>query len=273
MRLFSTLKNHFSKRPNVSSPPDRKFTISWGAYSVRIICIRHRWEGEMGSSQHKSPHEARAFRRGLYMVTSAEISPSAVRNAAVCIFSYEYISETAKSNWTVKRIGERAGWTDLTIRLVVKVNNMSERNGHISHSRCLKSRSFTSPFCSFVLLYFRSFASPFVVSHRPFVVSHRPFVVSKSRTLALSLFRIALSQIHIALSLFRCFAVSLFRSVVVSHFFVSQIRTFVVSYFCFFVLSLFRTFFVSYFRCFALSLFHTQMWRLTLPSVTPGFNV
>ena len=27
-----------------------------------LICIRHRWEGEMGSSQHKSPHQARAFR-------------------------------------------------------------------------------------------------------------------------------------------------------------------------------------------------------------------
>ena len=29
----------------------------------------------MGSSQHKSPHQARAFRRGHDVVTSAEISP------------------------------------------------------------------------------------------------------------------------------------------------------------------------------------------------------
>ena len=29
----------------------------------------------MSSSQHKSPHQARAFRRGLVVVTSAEISP------------------------------------------------------------------------------------------------------------------------------------------------------------------------------------------------------
>ena len=29
-----------------------------------------------GSSQHKSPHQARAFRRGLDVVTCAEISPS-----------------------------------------------------------------------------------------------------------------------------------------------------------------------------------------------------
>ena len=30
----------------------------------------------MGASQHKSPHQARAFRRGLDVVTSAEISQS-----------------------------------------------------------------------------------------------------------------------------------------------------------------------------------------------------
>ena len=38
------------------------------------ICIRHRWECEMGSSQHKSPHQDRALGEG--MMTSAEISPS-----------------------------------------------------------------------------------------------------------------------------------------------------------------------------------------------------
>ena len=38
--------------------------------------IRHRWEGEMGSFQHKSPHHARAFRRVLDVVTGAAISPS-----------------------------------------------------------------------------------------------------------------------------------------------------------------------------------------------------
>ena len=32
---------------------------------------RHRWEGEIGSSRHESPHQARAFRRGLGVVTSA----------------------------------------------------------------------------------------------------------------------------------------------------------------------------------------------------------
>ena len=40
------------------------------------ICIQHRWEGKMGSSQHKSPHRAGASRRGLDVATSAEISPS-----------------------------------------------------------------------------------------------------------------------------------------------------------------------------------------------------
>ena len=63
-----------------------------------LICIRHRWEGEMGSSQHKG--------RGLDVVTSAEVSPSRRTNDAVYIFSYEYLSETAKSNCAVKRIGE-----------------------------------------------------------------------------------------------------------------------------------------------------------------------
>ena len=57
-----------------------------------IICIRHRWEGEMGSSQHKSLHQARAFRRGLDVAMSAEISSSCRTNDAVCIFSYEYLS-------------------------------------------------------------------------------------------------------------------------------------------------------------------------------------
>ena len=38
-------------------------------------CIRHRWYGEMGWSQHKSPHHALAFRRGLYVLTCAEMSP------------------------------------------------------------------------------------------------------------------------------------------------------------------------------------------------------
>ena len=67
------------------------------------ICIWHRWEGEMSSSQHKSPHQARAFRRGLILVTSAEIAHLAVPNDAVCIFSYEHLFETVKSNSVVKR--------------------------------------------------------------------------------------------------------------------------------------------------------------------------
>ena len=83
-----------------------------------IICIRHRWEGEMGSSQHKSPHQARALRRVLDVVKSAQISPSRRTNDAVCMFSYEYLSEMAKSNCVVKRIGETVRWSDLTIRLV-----------------------------------------------------------------------------------------------------------------------------------------------------------
>ena len=81
----------------------------------------------MGSSQHKSPHQARAFRRGLDVVTCAEISQSRRTNDAVCIFSYEYLSETAKSTWAVKRRAESAIWDDLTIRPIVKTNSMSAR--------------------------------------------------------------------------------------------------------------------------------------------------
>ena len=91
------------------------------------ICMRHRWEGEMRSSQHKSPHQARAFIRGLDVVTCAEISPSRRTNDAVCIFLYEYLSESAKSNCAVKRIGESVRWADLTISLVMKNNIMSVR--------------------------------------------------------------------------------------------------------------------------------------------------
>ena len=81
-------------------------------------------------SQHKSPHQPQVFRRGLYVVTSAEISLSRRTKDAVCIFSYEYLSEAAKSNSAVKRIHgirESARWADLTIRLIVKANSMSAR--------------------------------------------------------------------------------------------------------------------------------------------------
>ena len=60
----------------------------------------------------------------------------AVPYDAVCIFSYEYLSETAKSNCAVKRIGESARWADLTIRFVVKANSMSSRKGnHLTKKR------------------------------------------------------------------------------------------------------------------------------------------
>ena len=75
----------------------------------------------------QSPHQSRAFRRGRDVVTIAEISSSRRTNDAVCIFSYEYLSKTGKSNCTVKRIGESARWADLTIRLVVKANSVSAK--------------------------------------------------------------------------------------------------------------------------------------------------
>ena len=61
-----------------------------------IICILHRWESEMGSSQHKCPHQARVFRRGLDVVTSSRHTNDAVR-----IFTYEYLSEkTHEMGWS-----------------------------------------------------------------------------------------------------------------------------------------------------------------------------
>ena len=88
----------------------------------------------MGSSQHKSPHQARAFRRGLDVVTCAEMNPSRRTKDAVCIFSYEYLSETVRSSYAVKCMGESARWADLTIRLLVKANSMSSRISYIMQS-------------------------------------------------------------------------------------------------------------------------------------------
>ena len=88
-----------------------------------------------GSSQHKSLHQARAFRRGLDVVTSAEISPSRLLNDAVCIILYEYLFETTKSSGAVKRFGESGRWADLTIRLVVEANSMSARNSPLGYER------------------------------------------------------------------------------------------------------------------------------------------
>ena len=96
----------------------------------------------MGSSQHKSPHQARAFRQGLDVVTSAEIRPSRCTKDAVCIFSYEYLSETEKSSCAVKRIEESARWADLIIRLVVKANRMSASTTSfvtlLGHTKCVQ---------------------------------------------------------------------------------------------------------------------------------------
>ena len=73
------------------NPYSRTHTVDFHYETYgEIICLRHCWEGEMGSSQHKSPHQAWAFKRGLDVVTSDvvtsdEISPSRRTNDAVCI--------------------------------------------------------------------------------------------------------------------------------------------------------------------------------------------
>ena len=54
----------------------------------------------------------------------------AVSNEAICIFSYEYLIEAAKSNRAVKRFGECE--MGRSIRLVVKADSMSARKSYRS---------------------------------------------------------------------------------------------------------------------------------------------
>ena len=67
---------------------------------------------EIGSSQKKSPHQARAFRRGLDVYVLIQIF----------LLNDKLVSPVA-----MKRIGESAIWADLTIRLAMKANIMSAR--------------------------------------------------------------------------------------------------------------------------------------------------
>ena len=82
------------------------------------LCIQHHWEGVMGSSQHKSPYQARAFRRGLHLVKSAEISPS--RRTQRC--SMHSLVRRSISNGKIKLCSEayrrkcEMGWSHHTSR-------------------------------------------------------------------------------------------------------------------------------------------------------------
>ena len=67
---------------------------------LTLLCIRHRWESEMGWSQHKSPSPKDSCLMWWLVLRSAHL---AVPSDVGCIFSYEYLSETAKSNLAVKR--------------------------------------------------------------------------------------------------------------------------------------------------------------------------
>ena len=62
--------------------------------------ILHHWYGEMGSSQHKSPHQALTRRLGLdVVVTRAEMSPSRRTNDAVCIKSLFCVKNNNFFSW------------------------------------------------------------------------------------------------------------------------------------------------------------------------------
>ena len=65
------------------------------------------------------------------------------------------ISETAKSNCAVKRIGESARWDDLTIRLVAKANSMSARKRGLTFQRKNENDN----------LYKRGYQQEYVRSH------------------------------------------------------------------------------------------------------------
>ena len=99
--------------------------IKWKYY-----IIRHRWKARwayLSTSHHIKPGPLGEGLMWWLVLRSAHL---VVPNDAVCIFWYEYLSETAKSNWAVKRIRQSARWADLTIRLVVKANSKSfENNG------------------------------------------------------------------------------------------------------------------------------------------------
>ena len=110
----------------------------------------------------------------------------------------------------------------------------------ISHFRCLKSRSFASPFRSFALSLFRCFVlSQFRIALTKFRIALSLFcssIVSLFRSHALPfigcfalLFRSLASPFRSFAWPFCCFAVSLFRSLVVLH------RLFVVLHHPYFV--------------------------------------
>ena len=72
----------------------------WDYYAYGII-EKSRW-ADLSTSPHIKPEP---LGEGLMLWQVLGSAHLAIPNDAVCIFSYEYLSETAKSNWTVKRIG------------------------------------------------------------------------------------------------------------------------------------------------------------------------
>ena len=87
----------YSTRPmnKVLTPSSLDYWLRYGLI-IYILSYTHRWEGEMGSSQHKSPHQIRAFSRGLYVVTSAEIIPSRLSNAYCSLEMYLFWNYTCQ---------------------------------------------------------------------------------------------------------------------------------------------------------------------------------
>ena len=89
-----------------------RYIILFVSYN-HVICIRHRWEGEMGSSQHKSPHiEPEPLGEWLCGDEFCD-QPISPYPTMLCIFSYQYLSETEKLSSEVQTTRRECemGWS------------------------------------------------------------------------------------------------------------------------------------------------------------------
>ena len=101
--------------------------------SARIYAYSIVGYGEMGSSQHKSPHEALAWRLGVDVMTSAEISP--YRRTQRC--SMPFLVRISIWNGKIKLRADPA-----ILRLVVKANSICE-NGWSQHQSSHRTCSYS----------------------------------------------------------------------------------------------------------------------------------
>ena len=130
-RLLS-VKYRKNNRKNNGFRCDR-LDIRWKKFNhdyEKNILLQFRTWTMYSSQSLYTPHQASQGVKSTAGYSPADTGSAAVPNNALCIFSYKYLSETVKSNWSVKcmqGMGESARWADLTIRLIVKANSMCAR--------------------------------------------------------------------------------------------------------------------------------------------------